>query len=58
MLLTVFPHYSAYPVETVGSWSALCFDNQQRSGKYRHMENISVLSMSANLLAALAELVE
>ena len=58
MLLTVFAHFSAYPVESVGSWSALCFDNQQRLMKYRYMENMTVLSMSANLLAALAVLVE
>ena len=58
MLLTVFPHYSAYLVETVGSWSALRFDNQHRSVKYRYMENMSVLLMSANLLATLAAPVE
>ena len=56
MFLTVFAHFSAYPVETVGSWSVLCCYNQQRSVKYRYTENMSVLSMSANLLAALAAL--
>ena len=56
MLLTVFAHFSAYLVECVGSWSVLCCYNQQWSVKYRYMENMSVLSMSANLLAALAAL--
>ena len=58
MLLTVYPHFSAYLVESVGSWSALCFDNQQMSVKYRYTENMTVLSMPANLLATLAALVE
>jgi len=58
MLLTVFAHFSVYRVESVGSWSLLCCDNQQWSWKYRYMEDMSVPSMSANLLAALAALVE
>jgi len=58
MLLTVLTHFSAYLVESVGSWSVLCCDNQQRSVKYRYTESMSELSMSANLLAALAALVE
>ena len=58
MLLTVLTHFSAYLVESVGSWSVLCCDNQQWSWKYRYMEDMFVLSMSANLLAALAALVE
>jgi len=64
MLLTVLTHFSADPVESVGSWSVLCCYNQHRSVKeqrlmkYRYMENMTALSMSANLLAAPAALVE
>ena len=57
MLLTVFAHLPVYPVESVGNWSVLCCDNQPRSLN-RYMEDMSVLSVSANLLVALAAPVE
>jgi len=65
MLLTVLSHFSVYLGESVGSWSVLCCCSQQRSVDYyqqrsvnRYTEDMSVLMMSANLLAALAALVE
>jgi len=58
MLLTMYAHFSAYPVEFAGSWTGLHADNQWSNYKYDTQKDISVLSMSANLLAALAALVE
>ena len=58
MLLTVLTHLSAYLVESVGTWSVFCRYNQRRLVNDRYMEDMSVLSMSANLLATLAALVE
>ena len=58
MLLTVLTHLSAHPVESVGSWSVLHSDNQQSNHRDDTQVGMSALSMSANLLAALAALVE
>jgi len=58
MLLTVFAHFSVYPVESVGSWSGLHADNQRSNHRYDTQTDMSVLLMSANLQAALAALVE
>ena len=58
MLLTVLIHLSAHPVESVGSWSVLYYDNQRSNHRDDTQMDMSVLSISANLLAALAALVE
>jgi len=54
----VFAHFFVYPVESVGSWSGLHADNQRSNHRYDTQMDMSVLLMSANLLVALAALVE
>jgi len=58
MLLTGFSHFSAHPVESVGRWLVLHADNQWSNHRYDTQNDMSVLSMSANLLVALEALVE
>jgi len=58
MLLTVLTHFSAHPVKSVGSWSVLHSDNQQLNHRDDTQMDMSVLSVSANLLVALEALVE